>query len=163
MRTAIMFAIPVLLERVNGGAGDTVRRQGPNYDSQAHCKRAQPADGAAIVLAGGSAASASGGGGHTAAGRCSASADWKLHVKKDDGKLEMEYEVDSNQRGQTWTVLVTDNGNQVFAGDKVTKGRSGSFTVQTHTANLAGDDKFVATATNAASGETCTGTLTFKK
>jgi len=118
---------------------------------------------AAIVLAGGSPAMASGGGGLTAKGSCSASTDWKLNVKKDDGRLEVEYEVDSNKRGQTWTVLITDNGNQVFAGDKVTKRPSGSFTVHMRTSNLAGDDVFEATATNAASGETCTGTLTFKK
>ena len=118
---------------------------------------------AALVLAGGAPASASGGGGQTEQGRCSASADWKLNVKKDDGKLEVEYEVDSNKRGQTWTVLITDNGSQVFAGDKVTKGRSGSFTVHARPANQAGTDTFVATAENVASGETCTGTLLFAR
>lgn len=118
---------------------------------------------AAIVLAGGSPASASGGGGKIETGNCSAASDWELKVKKDNGKLEVEYEVDSNQAGQTWAVLITDNGNQVFAGDKVTKPRSGSFTARARTANLAGNDTFVATAENAASGETCTGTLVFKR
>lgn len=118
---------------------------------------------AAIVLSGASPALASGSGGKIETGNCSASSDWKLKVKKDNGRLEVEYEVDSNQAGQTWTVLITDNGNTVFAGDKVTRGRSGSFTARARTDNLAGTDNFVATADNAASGENCTGTLTFTR
>ena len=34
-------------------------------------------------------------------GGCSGSADWKLKVKTDDGRLEVEAEVDSNVSGQT--------------------------------------------------------------
>lgn len=118
---------------------------------------------AAVVLSGGTPALASGGGGVIETGKCSGSSDWKLKVKKDNGRLEVEYEVDSNQNGQTWSVLITDNGNTVFAGDKVTKGRSGSFEARARTANLPGTDNFVATAENAASGETCTGELTFSR
>jgi hypothetical protein len=118
---------------------------------------------AAIALAGSPSAMASGGGGQTASGSCSASADWKLNVKKDNGRLQVEYEVDANQAGQVWAVLITDNGDQVFAGDKTTKARSGSFTVHARTSNLAGNDVFVATATNAITGETCIGGLTFAK
>ena len=98
-----------------------------------------------------------------AASSCSAGADWTLEVKNDDGGLEVEYEVDSNVAGQTWAVSITDNGKKVFKGNKVTKGASGSFTVEKHPANLAGTDTVIATATNAASGETCTGQLAFGK
>jgi len=118
---------------------------------------------AAVVLAGGSPALASGGGGVIEEGKCSAASDWKLKVKKDNGRLEVEYEVDSNQNGQTWAVVITDNGETVFAGDKVTKGRSGSFEARVRPPNQPGTDNFVATAENAASGETCTGELTFNR
>jgi len=117
----------------------------------------------AIVLAGGSPASASGGGGQTSAGNCSASASWYLQVSKDDGQLEVRYKLDSNKRGQTWAVSITDNDNEVFAGDKVTKRPTGSFRVHEWTNDLAGTDVLDATATNAASGETCRGQLILEK
>jgi len=117
---------------------------------------------AAIVLAGGSPATA-GGGGQVSAGNCSASADWYLRVSKDDGQLWVRYKVDSNKRGQTWAVSIKNNGNEVFAGDKVTKGPTGSFRVHEWTNDLAGTDVFEATATNAASGATCTGQLILDK
>lgn len=118
----------------------------------------------AAVLATGAPAYASGGNdGKSVSGSCSAGADWTLEVKKDDGGLEIEYEVDSNVAGQTWAVSITDNGKKVFKGNKVTKGASGSFSVERHPANLPGTDTVVATATNAASGETCSGTLAFAK
>jgi len=94
-------------------------------------------------------------------GQCSASADWKLKAKQDDGRIEVELEVDSNRVGQTWSVRLTDNGTQVFAGRRVTRGPSGSFSVERHTANRPGVDRFVGTARNVATGETCTARLSF--
>ena len=75
------------------------------------------------------AAEASGGGGTRVikSGSCSGSADWKLKAKHDDGRLEVEFEVDSNRTGQSWAVRITDNGHQVFSGRRTTHGRSGSF------------------------------------
>lgn len=35
-------------------------------------------------------------------GSCTGSTDWKLKAKHDDGRLEVEGEVDSNRNGQTW-------------------------------------------------------------
>jgi hypothetical protein len=35
-------------------------------------------------------------------GGCSGSAVWKLKAKPDDGRLEVEGEVDSNRAGQMW-------------------------------------------------------------
>jgi len=94
-------------------------------------------------------------------GSCSASADWTLKAKQDDGRIEVELEVDSNRAGQTWSVRLTDNGKQVFSGRRVTQAPSGSFSIERHTANLAGVDRFRGTARNAATGETCTALLRF--
>jgi hypothetical protein len=94
-------------------------------------------------------------------GACSGSADWKLKLSPENGKIEVEYEVDSNKVGQTWSVRIFKNGNRIFAGTRTTQAPSGSFTVRLLTANTAGSDSFKARAANAASGQTCVGTATF--
>ena len=115
--------------------------------------------GAAPAAAFASDSSHGGGGGVTRSGSCTGSTDWKLKAKADDGRLEVEFEVDSNQVGQTWQVRLTDNGSQFFAGTRRTVAPSGSFSVETRTANKAGTDRIVASATNAATGEVCRGAL----
>lgn len=94
-------------------------------------------------------------------GSCSGSADWKLKAKRDDGRLEVEWEVDSNRSGQVWRVRVYDNGNRVVATQRTTAPPSGSFSVDRHIANLAGSDHIVARARHLATGQVCRGTLTF--
>lgn len=99
------------------------------------------------------------GGGVKASGKCSAQSTWKLKAKPDNGRIEIEFEVDSNVIGQTWNVVLTDNGTQVFKGSKITQGPSGSFTVHKRTANQAGTDTIGGKATNPATGESCTGSV----
>lgn len=94
-------------------------------------------------------------------GQCSLGADWKLKAKADDGRLEVEAEVDTNQVGQTFNWQFTDNGNPAAEGSSTTAGRSGSFSVERRIDNLAGKDKIVFTATNPGNGETCKGTVRF--
>lgn len=93
-------------------------------------------------------------------GSCSGSADWKLKAKPDDGRLEVEYEVDANQAGQTWRVRVRDNGVRVVATRATTGGRSGSFSVERKIANRSGSDSLVARARNLSNGQLCVGRLT---
>lgn len=107
------------------------------------------------VIAAAPAASASGGGGATASGACSARSTWKMAAKPDDGRIEVQLEVDTNRAGQTWSVRISDNTVAVFTGSRVTQAPSGSFEVRKLTANRAGVDHFAATARNAATGETC--------
>ena len=52
-------------------------------------------------------------------GNCSGSSDWKLKLSPEDGRIEVEFEVDSNVVGQTWQVRLTKNGNQIFSGTRV--------------------------------------------
>ncbi|MGB8698750.1 MAG: hypothetical protein WCD18_04975 [Thermosynechococcaceae cyanobacterium] len=108
-------------------------------------------------------AQASGGGGPRviAAGACSGSSDWKLKAKLDNSRLEIEFEVDSNVNGQTWSNVIRDNGTLVFKGNKVTKAPSGSYTIRKFTANQAGDDVIIARAKNLKTGEVCLGSVTF--
>ena len=106
------------------------------------------------------AAQAGGGGGSDGTitrGSCSGRTDWKLKVKPDNGRLELEFEVDSNVNGQLWNVRIKQNGNRIFAGTRVTQGPSGSFELKRRPNDAAGTDRFVARATNPSTGETCAG------
>jgi hypothetical protein len=93
-------------------------------------------------------------------GQCSGSADWKLKAKHDDGRVEVEWEVDSNRSGQTWRVRVFDNGDRVVATRATTHGPSGSFSVERKIADQAGSDHIVARARHLATGQVCSGSLT---
>jgi hypothetical protein len=92
-------------------------------------------------------------------GTCSDGATWKLKVKTDDGRLEVEGEVDSNQSGQTWSWKIKDNGSIAAKGAATTSGRSGSFSVERKIADEAGTDTVVFRAKH--SGEVCSGTIAF--
>lgn len=94
-------------------------------------------------------------------GSCSGTSDWKLKLSPQDGKIEIEFEVDSNKVGQTWQVRLTKNGTQIFSGSRVTQAPSGSFTVRKVTSNPAGTDTIRGRAVNRATGETCVGSARF--
>ena len=108
----------------------------------------------------GSPADASGGGATIRTGNCSGRADWKLKGKARDGGFEIEYEVDSNRRGQVWAYTIRQNGVVLAQGTRTTLPPSGSFSVERRAPNTAGPDTFTATARNTVSGQTCSGTLT---
>lgn len=116
----------------------------------------------AVVAVASAPASASSGGddGVRASGSCSAGAQWKLKAKHDDGRVEWEFEVDSNRSGQTWKVRVRDNGDLVMKGRRVTRPPSGSFSVERKTANRAGPDRIVAVARRVGGGQVCRGRVT---
>jgi hypothetical protein len=111
---------------------------------------------ATTLLAAGTAASAKAGD-VVKTGACSAASDWKLKLSSDSGKIQLEFEVDENKVGQTWSVRIKQNGTRIFAGKRVTKAPSGSFTVRLFATDHAGTDSFRASATNPATGESCVG------
>ncbi|HSS68339.1 MAG TPA: hypothetical protein VLK34_07285 [Nocardioidaceae bacterium] len=92
-------------------------------------------------------------------GNCSGTADWKLKAKPDDGRLEVEGEVDVNRNGQRWNWKIVRNGNVVVNGTSTTHAPSGSFSVQRRIGNPAGTDRIGWRATNPATGQTCQGSL----
>jgi hypothetical protein len=93
-------------------------------------------------------------------GNCSGRADWKLKAKARDGGYEVEFEVDSNRRGQVWRYSLRQNGLVLSHGTRTTQLPSGSFSVERRAPNTSGADTFVGTATNVRTGQTCRGTLT---
>jgi hypothetical protein len=94
-------------------------------------------------------------------GSCSGRTDWKLKASPENGRIEVEGEIDSNRNGQTWRWRLVHNGSVSDRGTKTTKGPSGSFEVRRVVVNLRGTDNLVFRATNPASGETCRGVVNF--
>jgi hypothetical protein len=94
-------------------------------------------------------------------GSCSDASDWKLNLSPEDGRLEVEFEVHQNRNGESWRVVMKDNDDRFFKGQRTTKAPSGSFSVEKVTNNKKGEDRVVARATNLRTGETCKGTATF--
>jgi hypothetical protein len=84
-----------------------------------------------------------------------ASGTIKVKAKVDNGKLEVEGEVDTNRVGQTWKWRVVRNGTVAARGRKVTAAPSGSFSVNRRIANPAGQDTIKFRAVRPATGKVC--------
>ncbi|HEX7290639.1 MAG TPA: hypothetical protein VF250_05855 [Conexibacter sp.] len=112
---------------------------------------------------GGSGGGGGGGGGgdrgKRVAGSCTDGSTAKLKAKPDDGRLEVELEVDQNRNGVTWSVRVRRDGVLVIRRHATTHAPSGSFSIEKKIANPAGRDRISARATSP-SGEVCTASLT---
>lgn len=93
-------------------------------------------------------------------GPCTAASTWKLKASPDNGRIEVEFQVDSNVVGQKWSVTLKDNGVMVWSGTATTQAPSGSFEVKKFIADKAGADKIQGTASFASTGESCKGTVT---
>jgi hypothetical protein len=63
-------------------------------------------------------------------GRCTAASSVKLRLSPEDGRLEVELEVDQNRSGVRWSVHLTRNGATVARTTAVTTPRSGSFSLR---------------------------------
>jgi hypothetical protein len=94
-------------------------------------------------------------------GSCSGTSVWKLKAKTDNRKIQVEAEVDTTKVGTTWSVKLADNGTRFASVTRTTLAPSGSFTVSRLITNQTGSDRITLVATNAATGERCSGTVVF--
>lgn len=94
-------------------------------------------------------------------GACSAGSEWKLKASPENGRIEVEFEVDQGKVGQVWSNVIRRNGTVIFRGNRVTQGASGSYTIRRVISNAPGDDAITARAKNLSSGEVCNGSLVF--
>lgn len=94
-------------------------------------------------------------------GSCTASSGWKLKLSPEDGRIEVEFEVDQNRNGQRWNVKLRRNGNVFWRGSRTTRPPSGSFEVRRLTRNGPGVERIVARAKNPRTGEVCRGVARF--
>ena len=111
----------------------------------------------ALLVAGSALPSLAGNNDVIRRGACSGVSDWKLKLSPDNGRIEVEYEVDQNRTGDAWRVRIRHDGDLVFAGTRTTHGASGSFTVRILQRNRNGDDVFRGRAVNLRTGEVCGG------
>ena len=83
----------------------------------------------------------------------------KVKAKEDDGRIEVEGEVDTNRRGQSWSWAMRRDGVLAARGTGTTAGVSGSFSVERKISNPPGSDRIVFRAVRGAT--TCSVAVTF--
>jgi hypothetical protein len=77
----------------------------------------------------------------------------------DDGRLEVEGEIDANVAGQRWRWTLRHNGSVSDRGAATTTPRSGSFEVERRVVDLAGTDTLVFRAVR--DGQVCRGVVNY--
>jgi len=92
-------------------------------------------------------------------GSCSGATSAKLKLSPENGRIEVEFEVDQNRSGVRWEVTLKRNGAKVATASRTTGGASGSFELRRVLAGGNGD-KFTVRAVSQ-SGETCSASATF--
>ena len=107
------------------------------------------------VVAAGPANAHGGGDDVVRRGSCAGSTDWKIKAKPDDGRIEVEAEIDSNVNGQRWRWVLRHDGSVSARGAARTHAPSGSFSVERRTVNGRGTDSFRFRARNPRTGEVC--------
>ena len=93
-------------------------------------------------------------------GACTKASSSKLKLSEEDGRIEVEFEVDQNRNGVRWTVVLRRPATLLVRTTRVTRGPSGSFELRRVVADLAGADRITARATSP-SGEVCRATAAF--
>ena len=94
-------------------------------------------------------------------GSCSGATDWKLKASPEDGRIEVEGEVDSNRNGQSWRWRIHHNGSLSARGTATTQPPSGSFEVRRVLVDAAGTDTIALRARNPRTDEVCRGVLRY--
>ena len=88
-------------------------------------------------------------------GSCTGNARVEMKAKHDDGRIELEAEVDSNHNGQVWRWSIRHNGTVSFRGRAMTQAPSGSFEVERRALNVSGVDSFKFRARHRPTGQVC--------
>jgi len=94
-------------------------------------------------------------------GGCTGASSWKLKLSPENGRIEVEAEVDQNRNGRTWSWTLKRNGTTFASGTATTQAPSGSFSVNRRATNGAGSETISFRATHPATGEVCTGSAVF--
>jgi hypothetical protein len=94
-----------------------------------------------------------------ATGSCTARSTSKLKLSEENGRIEVEFEVDQNRNGVRWAVAIRQSGQVARRLVRVTRGPSGSFEARAVLPNRPGGDRISATGTRR--GERCSAAATF--
>ena len=68
-------------------------------------------------------------------GTCTGPSTAKLKLSEENGRIEVEFEVDQNRNGVRWNIVLTRNGGRVAELARVTRAPSGSFEARRVLAN----------------------------
>lgn len=93
-------------------------------------------------------------------GACTARSTVKMKASPENGRLEVELEVDENRIGRRWRITLSRRGTVVFAGVRRTTRPSGSFELRRLVADGAGADRIKGQARELRTGERCRVALT---
>ena len=94
-------------------------------------------------------------------GLCTQQSTSQLKLKREDRRIEVEFEVDQNQSGVPWLVTISRNDTVVASFTATTQAPSGSFEVERRIAGRLSADRITVVATR--TGETCTADSTSAK
>jgi hypothetical protein len=97
-------------------------------------------------------------------GVCTDGSLWKMEaIRAPQGRVEVEFEVESFVPGETWDVTMWQNETSFFTGQRVTRGSDGEFWIERVRINRPGNDLFEAVAVNLLTGEACEGELVWNR
>lgn len=85
---------------------------------------------------------------------CSRTAEIKLKASPENGRIEVEAEIDEAVPGQQWAVVLKRNTATIFRGTR-TVNRLGNIEIRTLTSNGPGVETISASARNLTTRETC--------
>jgi hypothetical protein len=91
-------------------------------------------------------------------GHCSGTADWELELYHEDGRIEVEFEVDHSRSGATWTWTMRNDGVLFAHGKSTIRAHRDAFSVSRMSVNGPGHDHIAVRAVNAATGQVCRAT-----
>lgn len=87
--------------------------------------------------------------------------EWTLIVRQESAStLHVRWKIEGGAQGQTWQLFISDNGERLYAGNKVSKD-GGEVRVRRETADRPGADLVKASGVNLATGESCGGSVSF--
>jgi len=93
-------------------------------------------------------------------GTCTRASTSKIKLSEENGRIEVEFEVDQNRNGVRWGVTIFQNGARVARMTRVTRPPSGSFEARVVVPNRPGRDVVRARAVSR-SGEVCAARAAF--
>ena len=91
-------------------------------------------------------------------GRCDPRGRYEFELDRDDGRIEVDYEVTSRRAGQRWVITLKHDGIRFFQGARVTRlddDDRPDLEVDREVANHAGVDRFRVKAVQPATGSVC--------
>jgi hypothetical protein len=91
-------------------------------------------------------------------GVCTNNSRWELQLERENGRIEIDLEVDTPKAGKTWTVKLRHDGVLFTKVTRVTDAE-GEFEVDRLRNDHPGEDKIFFKAVNQGSGEACKGSL----